>query len=95
MLGYVCVSARPELSMDGSIEGDINELSYSPIVVTVYFVWVGAAATALLACNQQCLLMMKCFPDCPLGNLTPGPFDLSDSFSTMASSTNDYIVMEP
>ena len=26
--------------MDGSIEGDINELSYSPIVVTVYFVWV-------------------------------------------------------
>ena len=25
--------------MDGSIEGDINELSYSPIVVTVYFVW--------------------------------------------------------
>ena len=29
-------------SMDGSIEGDINELSYSPIVVTVYFVWVRA-----------------------------------------------------
>ena len=28
--------------MDGSIEGDINELSYSPIVVTVYFVWVRA-----------------------------------------------------
>ena len=61
MLGYVCVSAQPELSMDGSIEGDINELSYSPIVVTVYFVWVGAAAAALLASNQQCLLMMMAF----------------------------------
>ena len=33
-------------SMDGSIEGDINELSYSPIVVTVYFVWVCAVCSA-------------------------------------------------
>ena len=33
-------------SMDGSIEGDINELSYSPIVVTVYFVWVCAVWSA-------------------------------------------------
>ena len=34
--------------MDGSIEGDINELSYSPIVVTVYFVWVSAAILTIL-----------------------------------------------
>lgn len=37
--------------MDGSIEGDINELSYSPIVVTVYFVWVRAAMLLKLLCN--------------------------------------------
>ena len=26
--------------MDGSVDGDIAELSYSPIVVSVYFIWV-------------------------------------------------------
>ena len=56
----ISIFAKVRLQLD-SIEGDINELSYSPIVVTVYFVWVGAAAAALLACNQQCLLMMMAF----------------------------------
>ena len=34
--------------MDGSVEGDIPELSYSPIVVAVYLVWVGRTQLYLL-----------------------------------------------
>ena len=34
--------------MDGSVEGDIPELSYSPIVVAVYLVWVGQRQLYLL-----------------------------------------------
>ena len=39
-------NARRE--MDGSVEGDIPELSYSPIVVAVYLVWVGRSQLYLL-----------------------------------------------
>ena len=31
---------RSAEAMDGSVDGDIAELSYSPIVVSVYFIWV-------------------------------------------------------
>ena len=37
--------------MDGSVDGDIAELSYSPIVVAVYLIWVGNPS--LLAPSQQ------------------------------------------
>ena len=49
--------------MDGSIEGDINELSYSPIVVTVYFVWVRATLHIhSFICKPQSLFSLPTFP---------------------------------
>ena len=42
--------------MDGSVEGDIPELSYSPIVVAVYLVWVQLGLPAELSYDISLLL---------------------------------------
>ena len=42
--------------MDGSVEGDIPELSYSPIVVAVYLVWVQIGLPGELSYDISLLL---------------------------------------
>ena len=42
--------------MDGSVEGDIPELSYSPIVVAVYLVWVQIGLPVELSYDISLLL---------------------------------------